>query len=70
MLRKVNKKLLVIEAVVYRILTILIEFIVLWAIFGKVGKAGATALAWNAARVGWYYIYHYYFFRHFKIGAE
>ena len=69
-LRKVNKRLLFIEAVIYRILTVLFEFIVLWVIFGEAGKAGATALGWNAVRIGWYYIYHYQFFRRFKIGIE
>lgn len=69
-LRKVNNRLLLKSAIIYRLLTIGLEFLVLWAMFGEVEKAGITAVIWNIINIGWYYLYHHWFARRFKVGLE
>lgn len=69
-LRTVNKKLLFISAVIYRMLTVGLEFLVLWAFFGKAREALGAAVVWNIINIGWYYAYHYWFARRYKVGLE
>ena len=68
--RRIKTKLLLKSAVVYRLLTLGLEFLVMWGLLGKPIQAAGVAVVWNIVNVVWYYTYHYYFARHFKIGDE
>jgi len=67
-LRKVDSKLLIKSAIVYRLLTVGLEFLFLFVMFGELKKAGITAVIWNVFNIGWYYVYHHWFARRYKVG--
>ena len=69
-LRQVNNKLLIKSAIAYRLMTIGLEFLVLLAIYGEAKKAGIAAVIWNIINIGWYYVYHHWFARRYKVGLE
>ena len=69
-LRKVNNRLLLKSAIIYRLMTIGLEFVVLLIIFGEWEKAGIAAVIWNIINIGWYYLYHHWFARRYKVGLE
>lgn len=74
-LRKLNLKLLIIDTILYRILTIGLEFLFLWIVLDAfIENPSALALKlsliWNGINMFWYFIYHRIFLGLFKIGKN
>jgi len=69
-LRRIRFGLLLRSGVVYRLSVITIQTLFFWMLTGKFKFAISTSLAWNAINMTWYYIYHYFFARLFKIGKD
>lgn len=69
-LRKIKTGLLAKSAITYRLSVITIQTLFFWAITGEFKLALGTSIAWNCINMAWYWTYHYYFIRLFKLGKE
>jgi hypothetical protein len=66
--RKIKLDLLLKSGLVYRLLILLVQTIFLWATTGKLKVAFGASVIWNGINLLFYYLYHYLFYRMFKMG--
>jgi hypothetical protein len=65
--RKIDLELLLKSGLVYRLLILFVQTLFLWATTGQLKLAFGASAAWNGINLLFYYVYHYLFFRMFKI---
>lgn len=68
--RKINLELFVKSGLVYRLLILCAQTLFFWATTGKLKVAFGASVIWNGINLLLYYLYHYLFYRMFKIEAN
>jgi len=66
--RKIDLELLLKSGLVYRILIICVQTNFLWITTGKLEVAFGASIIWNGINLLFYYMYHYMFYKMFKMG--
>jgi hypothetical protein len=66
--RKINLELLLKSGLVYRFFITCAQTLFLWGTTGKFELALGASIVWNGINLLLYYLYHYMFYRMFKMG--
>lgn len=66
--RKINFELLIKSGLVYRVLIIFAQTLFLWATTRQLKVAISGSIVWNGVNLLIYYLYHYIFYRMYKLG--
>jgi hypothetical protein len=66
--RKINLELLLKSGLVYRFFIFCAQTSFLWVITGELKPALGSSAAWNGINLLLYYVYHYGFYKMFKMG--
>jgi len=68
--RKINLELLFKSGLAYRVLIICVQTLFLWVTTGQLKVAFSGTIVWNGINLLFYYLYHYVFYRMFKMGIS
>ncbi len=66
--RKIKLDLLFKSGLAYRLLILFVQTLFLWVTTGKLKPAFGASVVWNGVNLLFYYLYHYMFYRMFKMG--
>lgn len=66
--RKINIELLFKSGLAYRILILIAQTLFFWCMTGQLKVAFGDSVIWNGINLMLYYLYHYMFYRMFKMG--
>ena len=68
--RKIDLELLFKSGLAYRLLILIAQTLFFWVMTGQLKPAFGNSVIWNGLNLLLYYLYHYMFYRMYKMGID
>ena len=68
--RKINLELLLKSGLVYRLLILFAQTVFFWVMTGELKLAFGSSIIWNGVNLLLYYVYHYMFYKMYRMGIN
>ena len=68
--RKINLELLFKSGLLYRLFILVVQTLFFWAMTRQLKPAFGNSVLWNGVNLLLYYLYHYFFYRMYKLGIN